>query len=320
MTDVTETIPAHDANVSPGGPLRQLLNELHTAAGALAGLSAELEARAAGRALEPGLAPAVHDLLEALGVRGSLEELAPAELRSMLAEVRVLAASHRQLSAPVPAEPGWAPACSALIQAAGDVSSGLPRLLERTIVPALAGLGARLGARGARFLDIGAGAGVLSIEMARTWPELAVVGVEPWAPALELAQANVLAAGLQARIELRAQRAESLADEASYDLAWLPSFFVPPVAMGAILARVRRALRDGGWLILPVSRTGADTRGGSVLRLRAALWGGSALSLADAADRLAAAGFGDLHSFASSRASPTALLAARAGTLIGPGL
>lgn len=286
---VSTTSPEVRAN--PGAELRALLNELTMSAGALAALGAALEARAAGHALAPGLAAAVHGVLDALGVRGALGTLAPGELRPLLGELRVFAACHRQLAAPRPPEPGWAPACPALIQAAGDVSVGLPGFLERAIVPRLAGLAERLAMPGARFLDVGAGAGALSIQMARTWPELAVVGVEPWAPALDVARANVQAAGLSERIELRAESAQQLADRARYDLAWIPSFFVPEPVLDRVIERVRRALRAGAWLIVPALRAEPDTLAGSVALASDAL----GRERTDARGGGGAAGDGRLH-------------------------
>jgi predicted O-methyltransferase YrrM len=291
--------------------LRSLLNDLNTSAGALAALAAAMNARASGFPLAPNLEQAVHGVLDVLGVRLASEQLPLAELRATLAEIQVYAASHQQLTAPELATSGWTPASADLIQAAGEVSAGLPRLLERLVVPRLDGLAERLGAPGGRFLDVGAGAGALSIQMARTWPELAIVGIEPWAPALELARTRVRAAGLERRIELRAASGEGLADEASYDLGWIPSLFIAEPVLDAVLARVNRALRPGAWLILPVLRAEAASLASSVVRLRAALWGGSAPSLGDAAARLAATGFVDLQSFSSAPSSTTGLLAGR---------
>ena len=291
--------------------LRSLLNDLNTSAGALAALAAALEARATARPLAPNLAVAVNGVLDALGVREASEQLPPVELRATLAEIQVYGASYRQLAAPEPAASGWTPASAALIQAAGDVSAGLPRVLERLVVPRLAGLSERLRAPGGRFLDVGAGAGALSIQMARTWPDLAIVGIEPWAPALELARANVRAAGLDARIELRASSGERLADEGRYDLGWIPSLFIAEPLLDAVIERVRRALRPGAWLLVPVLRAEAAALAANVVRLRAALWGGSAPSLGEAAARLAAAGFVDLQSFSSAPSSTTGLLAAQ---------
>jgi hypothetical protein len=147
--------------------------------------------------------------------------------------------------------------------------------------------------------------------MARTWPRLAVVGIEPWPPALELARANVRAAGLDGRVELRAESGERLSDEARYDLGWIPSLFIAESVLDAVIAGVYRALRAGAWLILPVLRAEEGSLAGSVVRLRAALWGGSALTLGEAAARLAAAGFIDLQSFGTAPTGATGLLAAR---------
>jgi precorrin-6B methylase 2 len=291
--------------------LRSLLNDLNTSAGALAALTAALNARASGCPLAPNVEQAVQGVLDVLGVRLASEQLPLAELRATLAEIQVYAASHQQLTAPELAASGWTPGSAQLIQAAGDVSAGLPRVLEQLVVPRLEGLAERLRSPGGRFLDVGAGAGALSIQMARTWPELAIVGIEPWAPALELARASVRAAGLDRRIELRAASGEGLTDEAGYDLGWIPSLFIAQSLLDAVLARVNRALRPGAWLILPVLRAEAASLAASVVRLRAALWGGSAPSLGEATARLAAAGFVDLQSFSSAPSSTTGLLAGR---------
>lgn len=311
MSQANLVSPETSGRVDRGATLRALVNDLNTSAGALAALTAALTARATGRPLAPNLAAAVRGVLDALGVREPSEQLPLAELRGTLAEIQVYGAGHRQLAADAPPASGWAPGSAELIQAAGDVSAGLPRVLERLVVPRLEGLSERLRAPGGRFLDVGAGAGALSIQMARAWQRLAIVGIEPWAPALELARANVRAAGLDARIELRAESGERLADEASYDLGWIPTLFIAEPLLDAVIERVSRALRPGGWLVLPVLRCEAASLAASVVRLRAALWGGSAPSLGEAAARLASAGLVDLQSFTSAAASTTGLLAVR---------
>lgn len=311
MSEASRASPDTSGRNDGSTALRSLVNELNTSAGALAALTAALTARATGRPLAPNLVQAVQGVLEALGVREPSEQLPLAELRATLAEVHVYGASHRQLATGELPAGGWTPESPALIQAAGDVSAGLPRVLERLVVPQLEGLSERLRAPGCRFLDVGAGAGALSIQMARTWPELAIVGIEPWAPALELARANVRAAGLDERIELRPSGAQHLTDEASYDLGWIPSLFIAEPLLDAVLERVSRALRPGAWLILPVLSAEAAPLAASVVRLRAALWGGSAPGLGEATVRLAAAGFGEPRSFSSAPSSTTRLLAAQ---------
>jgi precorrin-6B methylase 2 len=295
------------------GGLRSLLNDLNTSAGALAALGAALDARASGRPLAPSLGAPVRGVLDALGASEAVEQLESAELRVLLAEIRVFAASHARFEAPLSPGTGWAPPSPELIQAAGDASAGLPRTIERVVAPRLDGLAARLDAFGGRFLDVGAGAAALSIEMARQWPRLAIVGIEPWAPALELAHANVSAAGLAERIELRATCGERLTDDASYDLAWIPSLFIPAPVLPTVFERVARSLRPGGWLLLPVLRAEPGSLTSSVVRLRSALWGGSAPTLAEASVRLSTLGLTDMQSFASAPSSTTGLLAARRG-------
>jgi precorrin-6B methylase 2 len=161
-----------------------------------------------------------------------------------------------------------------LLQAAGDVSAAFPRALERNIAPRLSGLAERLAEPGAVFLDIGVGVGALSIEMARIWPSLRVVGIDPWAPALELARENVRALDLAGRIELREQLAEELADEAAYDLAWIPSAFVSESAIRRVVQRVHRALRPCGWLLVPTLSGGGEPLAAALARLRTQMFSG----------------------------------------------
>ena len=312
MKAIAASAPA--ARVDASSVLRSLLSDLGASAGALAALAAAFNARVTERPLSPSLERGVGAVLGALGVQELVDQLPLAELRSLLAELRVFADSHRRLEGSVPPEPGWSPQSAELIRAAGDASAALPRLIARAVAPGLSELARRLDAPGARFLDVGAGAATLSIGMARAWPRLSVVGIEPWGPALELARENVRAAGLDARVALRAEAGEPLADEASYDLAWIPSLFIGEAALPAVIERVRRALRSGAWLILPVLRADPSSLPGGVVRLRAALWGGSAPTLPDAASWLASAGFVDLQSFSSSATSATGLLAARKAT------
>jgi predicted O-methyltransferase YrrM len=116
----------------------------------------------------------------------------------------------------------------------------------------------------------------MSIEMARLWPALRIVGIDPWAPALSIAAERVAAAGLADRIELRHQAGEQLADIEAFDLAWIPSVFVPEAAIDAVVRRVRAALRPGGWLLFPMLRADGDPLAASLARLRTAMFGGFA--------------------------------------------
>jgi SAM-dependent methyltransferase len=292
--------------------LRALLAELNASAGALAALTAAMQARLTGLALATAIHPHVHAVLDALDARELVDALPLAELPALLGELRTFAATHERLAGAVPASPGWAPLEPALLQAAGDASAGLAGHIQRSIAPALDGLMARLASPGASFLDVGAGAGVLSTQMALTWPLLHVVGVEPWPPAVARARANLREAGLDARVEIIEQSAEQLVDAARFDLAWVPSLFIPDGVLDLVLARVARALRPGGWALVASLEPHADRLVSSVARLRTSVWGGSSAPPEEMRDRLSACGFVEVLALSSAPTSVVVLLAARA--------
>ncbi len=74
----------------------------------------------------------------------------------------------------------------------------------------LAAQAARLKTPGKRVLDVGAGSGLLSIELARACPDLQVTGVDISEAMLSLAGQNAGRSGFGERIDFRQARAESL--------------------------------------------------------------------------------------------------------------
>jgi SAM-dependent methyltransferase len=256
--------------------LRDIVARLNTSAGALAALAAALDSRASGIALDPPLAAAVGEVVDALGASGPIERATRVELRALLGEIRALTLTGVKLLFPASRGAGWAHTEPAILEAAGEVSAAFPHLLQRAIAPSLDGLADRLSMPDASFLDVGVGVAALSIEMARLWPNLRVVGIDPWGPALALARERVRAAGLAGRIELRQQAGEDLADTDAFDLAWIPSVFVPEDAVEVAVRRVHRALRPGGWLIFPMMRGDGDGLPAALARLRTAMFGGFA--------------------------------------------
>ena len=101
--------------------------------------------------------------------------------------------------------------------------------------------------------------------MAHLWPFLNVVGIDPWAPSLTLARENVRSAGLTDRIRLREQAVEDLSDTDAFDLAWIPSAFMPETVVPAACEHVYHALRPGGWLLFAMANPG-DRSGERVSR------------------------------------------------------
>jgi precorrin-6B methylase 2 len=291
--------------------LREATARLNTAATALAALGAALDSRVGGHPLDSAIQHHLDEVLSALRLEGAFDGVAVEELAPLLAEIRTLTSTNAKLLDASSREARGAPSEPAVMQAAGDATARFPHVLATLIAPKLDGLVQRLSSPGAAFLDIGVGVAALSIQMARTWPELRVVGVDVWAPALALARENVRAAGFDGRIELRHASGQSILDEDAFDLAWIPSLFVPESALPELLRRVHRSLRAGGWLLFPMLKASTDPLTSSVTRLRTAFWGGSLASMDEIEQVFAACGFTDVRRLPSPPIASTGTVAAR---------
>jgi demethylmenaquinone methyltransferase/2-methoxy-6-polyprenyl-1,4-benzoquinol methylase len=98
----------------------------------------------------------------------------------------------------------------------------------------------------ARVLDVATGTAAVAIELARAAPGRTIVGVDQSPEMLAAGRERIERAGLDARIELREGRAESLAAEAEFDaltFTYLLRYVDDPAATLAALAR---AVRPGG--------------------------------------------------------------------------
>jgi SAM-dependent methyltransferase len=230
----------------------------------------------------------VHD---ALGIRDAVNALDEHELEGVLGVAGgLLTQAADQVSNP--ARAGWDYEVPSILMAQGHLSSLFAGALERFVLPTLgADLEDRLRAPGASFLDIGVGVAALAIAMCRLLPELRVVGVDPWQPALALARENVAAAGLHERIELRELTAEALTDAGEYDLAWLPTVFMRDPALEQATERVHAALRPGGWAILALYARPDDPLPAAVADLRTVRQGGAVRTPEELAAMLSRAGF-----------------------------
>ncbi|WP_199571654.1 class I SAM-dependent methyltransferase [Streptomyces murinus] len=144
------------------------------------------------------------------------------------------------------------------------------------------------------FLDVGVGTGQLAARIAERWPRARVVGVDRMERVLGLARTVIDKAGCADRVELRHGDVTDLADDAVYDLAWLPLSFMSPDAIPKALEAVRRVLRPGGWVIattfaadfeLPIVNAMSD--------LVTAVNGGSSLTQEDLLVEIRAAGYSE---------------------------
>lgn len=294
-------IPAH---------LRETVSRLHAAANALAALGAALDARASGAPLPAALAPRVDEVLALLGIDG-LEHLTQAELRSTLGEIRTFSLTNAKLLFAASRGAGWSHTERELLEAAGDVSVTFPHQLKHVLAGRLDGLGERLAQPGAAFLDVGTGVAAMAIEMARLWPQLRVVGIDRSRSALAIARERVRAAECEARIELREQSVEALSDEACFDLAWIPSAFVSAQALAFAVERVRRALRPGGFVLVPMLRAGGEDLASALAGLRVAMFGGTWTTQEAVMQLLSAKRFCDVRAMPAAQAALTGLIVGR---------
>jgi 2-polyprenyl-3-methyl-5-hydroxy-6-metoxy-1,4-benzoquinol methylase len=206
---------------------------------------------------------------------------------------------------------GWRHVDPKLLDAQGAGSSGFPAMFKAAVIPSLEGLGDRLQQPGASFLDVGVGVAHLSMAMCRVWPALRVVGIDPFEAPLTIARANVKQAGLEDRIELRHASIEELADEEAFDLAWLPTVFIPAEVVPRAIERVRASLRPGGWAIVPtIGEVGADLHR-AVWALQNQIWGGPVLRTPDLESLAQAAGFSSVRTLAPPGSWAPSLVLAR---------
>jgi SAM-dependent methyltransferase len=269
--------------------LRQIVGQLVVSAEALGAIGAALQLRASGREAAPEVQEALQAAIAAIGGADLLADVTPAEAVWLVALSRAMLTQSLDGIAHADGAPGWGVTDPQVLDDWGTISASLVPLLQQSVVPRLAGLAARLEAPTATFLDVGVGTAQLSIAMCQTWPTLSVIGLDPWAPALAQARRNLARAGLAERVSLEARGVEELAIDAACDLAWLATPFIPPSVLETGVARIARALRPGGWLLLgQFAAPGA--LGAALVALRTARSGGRVLSAAEAEGLLTGAG------------------------------
>lgn len=264
--------------------LMVLSNRLLTDAQALAALAARLHLDALGVEGDPAVNAQLDRVVEALRAREHLAELDGRERSVLVSFVRSYLAQALDL-VENPARAGaWSYDDPALLQAQGSASAVVAGLIAD----------AGLGKADARILDVGTGVGGLAIAFATRFPNSTVVGIDPWEPALSLGRENVASAGLEGRVTLLKQAVQELDDRDGFDLAWLPSFFIPEPVLDEAVARIYAAMRPGSTLVVGIlSGAGEESLASAVDGLFTVRSGGSVIGPADALALLRRAGFDD---------------------------
>ena len=150
----------------------------------------------------------------------------------------------------------WGTQSDEALVAQGRVSAQRAVTVARFMLPMMGDLAGRLAAPGARLLDVGTGTGALAVAFARVFPQVHVLGIDVLDRVLGLARQAIAVSEVGGRVTVRKQDVANFADDAGFDLAWLPAPFVAGPALQAGLPRVVAALRPGGWLIVGHGRFG----------------------------------------------------------------
>ena len=292
--------------------LREFINRHNTYATGLAALGAALDAKASGTPLEPAIGARVEELLAALGAGDMLSGVSAEEATPLVPEIRHQLRLNSKLLYAETRSTCWSYPDPQLLSEIGEFSRAHANAITRMAVPALDGLSQRFEAPGAAFLDIGVGVAGTAVALAQQWPALRIVGIDVWQPSLALARENVEKANLGERIELREQGAETLVDDQVFDLAWMPIPFIPERVIPASAERTLRALRSGGWVILPFANLeGMDAASTAFWRLRLATWGGPQWATSDVEKVLRDAGFVEVRTLPRPPGGPVSLTVGR---------
>jgi SAM-dependent methyltransferase len=202
-----------------------------------------------------------------------VRELLPAELRSTrLQAMRFV----EDAASRTPRQDRKRDAGEESIRAQGVISALSTETLLSTMYPRIPSLSAQLSSPGAEFLDVGAGAGGVALTLARHFPGLRVVALEPDESPLRVARENVAAAALGERIELRALPVEELQDSDRFEAAYVSQMYLADGALERGLRAVRVALRPGGWVLMTTASVAGAGLGPALARLRNELCGGGA--------------------------------------------
>jgi SAM-dependent methyltransferase len=124
---------------------------------------------------------------------------------------------------------------------------------ERELGPALAGVGAVhavLDTDGARFADVGCGAGWSTIALAKAYPSATVAGFDVDGPSIDAARANAVAAGVADRVHFTLAQGETLRGYGPFDAAFAFECIHDLPRPVEVLAAMRDSVRPAGVVVI----------------------------------------------------------------------
>ena len=198
----------------------------------------------------------------------------------------------------------WSTQSDEALVAQGRVSAQRAVTVAGLLVPVMGDLAGRLAAPGARLLDVGTGTGELAVAFAQVFPQVQVLGIDILDRALGLARQAIAASDVGARVTVRKQDVVEFADDAGFDLAWLPAPFIAEPALHAGLPRVVATLRPGGWLIVGHGKFGGTPAEDALTRLKTLAYGGTPIDDAAACELLRRTGLTSVRTVPTPAGAP----------------
>jgi SAM-dependent methyltransferase len=221
---------------------------------------------------------------------------APSDLAERLAYRAILPRLVRDAATTAPGDPLSGEDALILAKGVAGRVSPVSRALFRGLVDLLPGY--QVLAEGGRLLDVGCGIGWAMLNLATLYPAARQVGIELIPEVAAETERRARALGVQDRVEVRCQDAQTYDAEETFDTAfWAQPFFPEPTRAGT-LKMIWRALKPGGVLIMqelfvhPEDDDEAAVREFALTRLLYQHWGVRfAPSAEHLADEAAAGGF-----------------------------
>lgn len=164
--------------------------------------------------------------------------------------------------------------------------------------------------RGARHMELGCGAGRDLLRVAVPYPATSVVGVDIDPLALTEVERQARDLGIQDRVAVRLADASEIEDVATFDTLLWSQIFFPSASRAATIHAIRRALKPGGYLVMPLLRDrpasddalrGAGGRQTSLSAVIYGSWGLDWRTESEVREELEASGFRYIRTIAHSR-------------------
>lgn len=114
--------------------------------------------------------------------------------------------------------------------------------------------------RGGRHMELGCGVGRDLLRIAVSYPKVTVTGVDLNHELLEEVSAQARSLGLADRVQVRCCDARRIEDVGTYDTIVWSQLFFPPEARAETIRAAFRALRSGGYALLPLLKDSPVSR------------------------------------------------------------